>query len=104
MSFGFSVGDFIAALELVGTVVNALRASGDASKEFREVVQLLTNLHTALLAVEELDFEDAPHLQYPLQSVASQCQQTIQAFCDKVQKYNPHLGEQSPTYTVRGEG
>jgi hypothetical protein len=38
VSFGFSVGDFIAVIELVGTVVDALRSSGNAGAEYRELV------------------------------------------------------------------
>ncbi|KAN0098879.1 hypothetical protein V8E51_014542 [Hyaloscypha variabilis] len=42
VSFGFSAGDFIAAIELVATVIDALRESGDASSEYREIVRQLS--------------------------------------------------------------
>ena len=41
VGFGFSAGDFIAALELVTTVVNALRESGDSSTEYQSLIKQL---------------------------------------------------------------
>lgn len=52
VGFGFSVGDFIAAIELVGTVIDALRSSGSAATEYRELVGQLLSLETALLQVK----------------------------------------------------
>jgi hypothetical protein len=37
VGFGFSAGDFIATLSLVGTVIDALRSSGAAGAEYREL-------------------------------------------------------------------
>jgi hypothetical protein len=51
VGFGFSVGDFIAAIELVGTVIDALRSSGSAATEYRALVSQLLSLETALLQV-----------------------------------------------------
>jgi hypothetical protein len=39
MSFGFSAGDFITALELVATVIDALRDSGKAATQYRGVLK-----------------------------------------------------------------
>jgi hypothetical protein len=80
VGFGFSAGDFIAALELVATVIDALRESGDASLEYREIVRQLYSLETAQNA--EL---------VALQQAAAQCQRTIDNFWKKVQNYQPHL-------------
>jgi hypothetical protein len=44
VGFGFSAGDFISALELVATVVDALRESGESSTEFGVLVAQLTTL------------------------------------------------------------
>ena len=57
MGFGFSVGNFIKAIELVGTVINALRSSGEAGKQYRELDSQLSSLQRALLQVETLEFE-----------------------------------------------
>ncbi|KAL5350845.1 hypothetical protein ACLOAV_004416 [Pseudogymnoascus australis] len=92
MSFGFSAGDFIAALELVATVIDALRESGGASSEYREIVRQLYSLETALIRVKRLEVDPAQNAELvSLQQAAAQCQQTIDDFLKKVQKYQPHL-------------
>ena len=52
MSFGTSVGDFVTALQLVGTVVNEIRDSGGSGAEYRELIHELYGLETALLQVK----------------------------------------------------
>lgn len=92
MSFGFSVGDFIAALELVGTVVNALRESGGSGPEYRELVSQLHSLETALLQVKQLELDEEQRSEYiALRQSASQCQRTIDNFWTKIKKYQKHL-------------
>ncbi|OBT55540.1 hypothetical protein VE04_04276 [Pseudogymnoascus sp. 24MN13] len=92
MSFGFSVGDFITALELVATVVAALRENGGASSEYREIIRQLYSLETALISVKRLEVDPAQNAELvSLQQAAAQCQLTIDSFWKKVQKYQPHL-------------
>jgi hypothetical protein len=92
VSFGFSAGDFIAAIELVATVIDALRESGDAGSEYREIVRQLYSLETALLRVKRLEVDEAQNSELvSLQQAAAQCQGTIDNFWKKVQKYQPHL-------------
>lgn len=92
VGFGFSAGDFISALELVATVVDALRESGESSTEFRALVAQLTTLQTALESVNRLDIDDAQQGEViALQQAAAQCQRTIDAFWKKIQKYQPSL-------------
>lgn len=92
VGFGFSVGDFIAAIELVGTVIDALRSSGSAATDYRALVSQLLSLETALLQVKRLEFEEGHYAEViALRQAAAQCQRTIDAFWKKVQKYQPHL-------------
>ena len=92
VAFGFSCGDFIATVELVTTVVNALGQSSDASEEYRELVRQLYSPETALLQVKGLLLDDSQHKELiALRQAASQCQQTIDDFWKKIQKYQPHL-------------
>ena len=91
--FGFSAGDFIAALNLVSTVIDALREVGGASTEFREVVRELLTLETALIRVKRLDLDDSHNdARAALQTAASRCQDTIDEFWAMAHKYQPHLG------------
>ncbi|KAF7191184.1 Multistep phosphorelay regulator 1 [Pseudocercospora fuligena] len=93
MSFGFSVGDFIAALELVGTVVASLRESGGAKSQFRELLQELYTLETALLKVKQLDFEEEQRAEFiALTQAACRCQVTITEFWKRTKKWQKHLG------------
>ena len=93
VAFGFSAGDFISALNLVSTVIDALREVGGASAEFRGVVRELLTLETALIRVKRVDLDDSQSdARVALQQAASRCQHTIDEFWTTVQKYQPHLG------------
>lgn len=92
VGFGFSAGDFIAAIELVSTVVGALRESGDSSTEYQALISQLYTLETALLRVKQLRFDDIHRPEaVALEQAASQCQRTIDAFLQKISKYQPSL-------------
>jgi len=93
VGFGFSAGDFIAAIELVGTVIDALRSSGEAGAEYRELVAQLFSLETALLQVKRLESDESQYAEVvALRQAAGQCRRTIDAFWEKIQKYQPCLG------------
>ncbi|KAH7348566.1 hypothetical protein BKA65DRAFT_500844 [Rhexocercosporidium sp. MPI-PUGE-AT-0058] len=92
VGFGFSAGDFIAALTLVSNVVDALRDSGDSSTEYRELISQLYTLETALISVKRIELDDAQHAEHvALMQAAAQCQRTIDAFWEKIKKYQPSL-------------
>ena len=61
IGFGFSAGDFIAAINLVSTVIDALRESGDSTSEYCELTGQLYTLEAALLRVKRLDLDDSQH-------------------------------------------
>jgi hypothetical protein len=92
IGFGFSVGDFISAVELVGTVIDALRSSSSASTEYRELISQLLSLESALLQVKIESEESQSAEEIALLQAASQCQRTIDAFLERVKAYQPHLG------------
>jgi hypothetical protein len=93
VGFGFSIGDFIAAIELVGTVIDALRSSGSAATEYRELVSQLISLEAALLHVKRLKFEEGQYAEIiALRQATAQYQRSIDAFWKKVQKCQPALG------------
>ena len=93
VGFGFSVGDFLAALELVSTVIDALRDSGEAGSEYRELLSQLYSLETALIHVKRFDIGDAHYAEMiALRQAAAQCQRTINAFWDRFQAHQRNLG------------
>jgi hypothetical protein len=92
VGFGFSAGDFISALELVSTIVGCLRESGSSSSEYRALISQFYTLETALLRVKALKLDDSQHAEVvALRAAASQCQRTIDAFWEKIKKYQPSL-------------
>ena len=93
VGFGFSVGDFITALELVATVIDALRDSGEASSEYRELLPQLNSLETALVQVKRLEVDYSQQAELiTLMQAAAQCQRTLNEFLKKIEAYQPHLG------------
>lgn len=92
VGFGFSVGDFLAALKLVGTVIDALRESSNSGSAYRELLSELYALEMALLRVKRIDFGPLQHVdELALRQAVAQCQRTIDSFWKKVQKYQPRL-------------
>lgn len=90
--FGFSAGDFIAALQLVSIVIDALRDSSDSSTEYRALISQLLILETALLKVKRLNMDEEQHAEVvALRQAACQCQNTIDTFLEKIKKYQPSL-------------
>jgi hypothetical protein len=102
VGFGFSTGDFIAALQLVSTVIDALRDSGDSSTEYRALISQLLTLETALLKVKRLDVDEEQHVEViALSQAACQCQNTIDTFWEKIKKYQPSLQARGSGSRVR---
>ena len=92
VGFGFSAGDFIAALELVGTVIDALREAGGAGAQYRELINQLYILETALLKVKRVELDESQDGEkIALRQAVAQCQRTFDDFWTKASKYQPHL-------------
>lgn len=92
VAFGFSVGDFIAALELIGTIIDALHATGDSSRRYRGLLRELYSLETALREVKRIELHESQGAEkIALQLAASQCQLTIDEFWMRIVKYQPYL-------------
>ena len=93
--FGFSVGDFIAAIRVVGTVVEVLRDAGAARREFAELAQLLATLEVSLRSVTEIGSDGSYEAYGPLlQRAATQCQSSVEDFWQRVRKCQPQLQSQ----------
>jgi hypothetical protein len=102
VGFGFSAGDFISAVQLVGTVIDALRDSGDSSTEYRSLIAQLHTLESALLRVKRLELDDSQYAEViALRQAAAQCQRTIDAFWEKIKKYQPSLRTEGSGSRVR---
>lgn len=90
--FGFSVGDFVAAIELVGTVIDAVQASGQTSQRFRDLIRLLFSLETALIQVKDIQLHESMYAEHTaLTRTALECQRTIDDFWAEARHYQPYL-------------
>ena len=92
VGFGFSAGDFVAAIGLVHTVIESLSASGTSSNVYQSLISELYVLEDALIRVKhvELDDEQAGE-RVALERAAAECHRTIDKFMGKIEKYQPHL-------------
>jgi hypothetical protein len=91
-AFGFSIGDFIASINLIRELTKALEDGSGACAEFRLLIRELYTLEHALLEVKSLQQKDH-HQQklLALHQAASQCQNTILEFLNKIKRFQPSL-------------
>ena len=86
MSFGVSVGDFIAAGVLIKNIVTALQSS--SASEHKELLLELSGLQRALDEIEHL--QPSPHQETEANAVkvaALTCQYRLDDFAGKLKKY-----------------
>ena len=55
MSFGFAVGDFLAAVTLIKDIVVCLRDSGGSASEYQELMDELHGLQIVLDKIDHLE-------------------------------------------------
>lgn len=92
VGFGFSVGDFIRAVRLVGTVTDALSASSKSTAELQELLRQLHSLQTALREIENLNLDESLHNElFALKESAAQSRLTITQFLRTTESYQRHL-------------
>lgn len=83
------MGDFIACIELINTIVNCLDQTHGSDTRFRGVMRSLKSLETALQAVNKIKVSSTDDL--ALRQVSMQCCNTLSAFLKKIEKYQPNL-------------
>jgi hypothetical protein len=102
--FGFSVGDFIAAIELVTKVANSLRDSGDAKPEYQRLARDLTNLLAALSTINSPQSNHNASIATSVHDQTLLIQQTAQELLDKIHKFERPLGSGSAAGWHHGTG
>lgn len=91
MSFGFSVGDFIATAVLIKDIISALNAS--STSEYRELMLELYGLQRALDEIEHLQCTENNEVAINAVKVtALMCQHPLNEFESKMKKFDS-LGE-----------
>ena len=91
--FGFSAGDLATAIGLIVRISKALRDSGTAAAECRDVLQDLQNLQQLLGFVETLRPADGSisHIN-AVRGMALKCHIPLLEFAQKIESYAPALG------------
>jgi hypothetical protein len=97
VAFGISIGDIIASIKLIDTIVSSVNGSKDSGSEYRGLIAELDSLRTALESVRTIKSDDEIQ-KIALDRVASQCGQTIAELLSRIIKYQPSLGDAGSGY------
>jgi hypothetical protein len=98
MSFGFAVGDFLAAINFVHELAVALNDGCGSGAKFRGLVQELYSLERAMIAINGLQVTAGLECHLCMvKQAASQCQRAITDFLQKSDVYMQCLGQGGST-------
>ena len=96
MSFGWSVGDIIASINLLVKIGCALKETGGASSEYQESIEFLFGLEITLQNLQSIAPVLLPSPQQGiLQLEIEKIAKPIAKFFDRVQKLDRFLGKES---------
>ncbi|KAL9117662.1 MAG: hypothetical protein Q9187_005799 [Circinaria calcarea] len=104
-AFGFSVGDFISAINLIRKISKALKEAGGASAEYQDAVIELKGLKHALQHLETLECtEDNISHVNAIRGMALACQLPLRDFMKKLERYESSLGPWTDRTAFRNAG
>ena len=91
--FGFSIGDFIAGIDLIARVVTALKDTGGASSEYQILIQELQHLQLLLEQLKDLK-PSASSLNHvnAVRGLALTFKLPLSEFLQKIERYKSSLG------------
>jgi hypothetical protein len=94
MSFGFSVGDFIAVGKLIADITSCLKEAGGSKSEYRDVVLELECLRKALVHLDRLQSQPGNSLSTDsIKYAALSCRRPLEEFLEKLKRrYETSLG------------
>jgi hypothetical protein len=94
MSFGFSVGDFIAVGNLIKNISSCLQDAGGAKAEYQGLLRELECLQQALQHLDKLQnggSSSSANLD-SIKYAALSCRRPLEQFLEKIRKYDKSLG------------
>ena len=86
--FGFSVGDFIDGINIAIDIIEACKDTGGASYQYQRV---LVEFETYLTLFHKLQDSSIPTAE--VNKLASSCEQAVQQFVTKIEKYRRSLAK-----------
>jgi hypothetical protein len=90
--FGFSFGDFVAAVEIIHKAAQALRRSAGARNQFCQAAADLESLERVLKRVQALGpTTTSPETLAAIQLYAHTCQLPLRQFTQRIKEYERHL-------------
>jgi hypothetical protein len=95
MSFGVSVGDFIAVAKLIKEIASCLQDTHGAKQDYQDLVRELECLEQALRHLDQLQQSPASTSSVDLDSIkyaALSCRRPLEQFLGKIRKYDRSLG------------
>lgn len=106
MSFGFSVGDFLAAGKLIFDITASLSESSGSKSEYQELLRELDSLSRALKHVENLGRHTGVSTSTinSIRCAALLCRHPLEDFLGKVRKYEASLGVWGTEKGLKGVG
>ncbi|KAF2853964.1 hypothetical protein T440DRAFT_389253 [Plenodomus tracheiphilus IPT5] len=102
MSFGFSVGDFIAIGKLIGDITASLQSVGGAKSEYQELIREFQSLDAALKHLDRLESSSSnAQTLVSIKCAALSCRHPLEEFLVKIRKYENSLGPWSQSSTIK---
>ena len=86
-TFGFSVGDFIAGINIAVDVIKACKDTGGASSQYKRVI---VEFEAYLALLRKLQDANVPTTA-EINRLASSCERPVQQFVTKIEKYRRSL-------------
>lgn len=91
VGFGFSVGDFIASISLISSLIKSLEEGAGSSAAYQELITELYVLENALMLVKRLELDATSSTKPIVERAVLNCQKTITRFLEKNRKFAPRL-------------
>jgi hypothetical protein len=94
MSFGFSVGDFVAVGGLIVRIIGCLQEAGGAKSEYQELIEQLNTLHKAFLHLDRLHVRGSAssEILLSIKATALTCRHCLETFLAEIEQFDKSLG------------
>lgn len=93
MSFGFSIGDFLAVGKLVAEIITSLQDAGGAKSDYQDLIRELECLGQVLRRLDKLQTQNSNTKNLEsIKFAALSCQRPLEDFLRKIKQYENTLG------------
>ncbi|KAF4539611.1 uncharacterized protein LTHEOB_10000 [Lasiodiplodia theobromae] len=93
MSFGFSIGDFLAVGKLVAEIITCLQDAGGAKSDYQDLIRELECLGQVLRRLDKLKSQNSNTKSLEsIKYAALSCQRPLEGFLVRIRRYEDTLG------------